>query len=519
MKRSSSPRRSVLALAIGGLIFTSLACEKLESDQRQADNKVNESLKKSAANRRTPTTQSLTQAITELNTAVATSKGGSLASKIRANAALAQAEFEAGDRILRDLSALNPQVSQAMWEIAQTAAQVRRANEMVASLAATNPDPTLKAIGEKKAAMQNAGTDAARRIGELQGEIDKVKGQVTQLTQQRDAATTEADSLADKASKADLKDADALLDQSGEARRKAGNLGHEIDKVAAAMMPLERDLAVEQGKKKAADEAIAALDEQATTVNKDWAVRQGLAGQQKTKAGELGQELAAKAKRLDDLTRRADDLRKAALEQFDRSSRHSAAASNEAKTYGVDLGKWSGDHPTAPERKAWDQMKITYSPQVFKLSEAEADSVIGSIHSAHAAQLDARQKLATSVEKDLQPAGIPMPPGIAPAAADAATRATADANTAYTSAADKFMTVYTGLASPSLRDVKDLARLDRMLSLYGQYLNGDEKKLADAQTEFKELFQERKDDPLIKLLPPKLTGGASAPAPNTGTRS
>src|SRR5687767_14237200 len=105
MKRSSQrrsvQRRSVLALAIGGLIFSSVACDNMQSEQRKADIKVAESVQKGMANRRNATTQRLTAAITDLNAAAALS-AASPDSRIRANAALAQAEFEAGDRFARD---------------------------------------------------------------------------------------------------------------------------------------------------------------------------------------------------------------------------------------------------------------------------------------------------------------------------------------------------------------------------------------------------------------------------------
>src|SRR5947209_2646795 len=140
MKRFSR-QRSVLAMALSGLMFTSLACDTMESDASKADRRVQKSVQDSAEKRRTATTQSLA---------------------------------------------------------------------------------------------------AAKKASDLQGEIDKIKQQVAALTQQKDAAMSEAETAADKASKASDKDAAAMLDAATESRRKGSNIGHDIDKQSAALLPLER---------------------------------------------------------------------------------------------------------------------------------------------------------------------------------------------------------------------------------------------------------------------------------------
>jgi hypothetical protein len=227
--------------------------------------------------------------------------------------------------------------------------------------------------------------------------------------------------------------------------------------------------------------------------------------EQKGLVAKLGEDVTAKSARLAELTTRADALRKQAIEFFTRSAQHSAAASTEGKTLWGDAGKWLNEHPTAPERKAWEQLRTTYSPQVFKLSEAEAENALASVHSAYAAQLEARQKLVASISKDLQDGGVTVPPSLS-ATTDDPAKVTQSANAAYASAADKFLTVYSGLPGNALKDVKDAAHVARMFSLYGQFLNGDQAKLGDAKKEFQETFGDRKDDPMVKLLPAKLQG-------------
>src|SRR4051812_13108604 len=161
MKRFSK-RHSILALALGSLVLTSVVgCDSMESDASKADRKVQKSVMESAEKRRTPTTQNLAAAMKDLDTA-AKETGASLTGKIQAKSMLAQAEFEAGDRTLRELNSLDPAISRALWDIGQIAAQVQRVNDAAKALAATNPQATLKMIADKKAEMTTAGAAAAK---------------------------------------------------------------------------------------------------------------------------------------------------------------------------------------------------------------------------------------------------------------------------------------------------------------------------------------------------------------------
>jgi hypothetical protein len=504
MKRFSR-QRSVLALALGGLVFTSLACDSMESDASKADRRVQKSVKESAEKRRTATTQSLAAAMADLNTA-AKETGASPAGKIEAKSLLAEAQFEAGDRALRALNALDPDINRAFWEIGRIAAQIQRANDAGKALAATNPEATLKVIADKKTEMAALSAAAAKKASDLQGEIDKIKQQVTALTQQKDAAMAEAETAADKASKASDKDAVAILDAATESRRKGSNIGHDIDKQSAATLPLERDLAAEQANKATADQAMAALDEQAKVVQANWQTVSGQIGEQKALATKLGQELADKGKKLEDLYKRAAELRSQAIKEFKDSSENNKSASNDAQSLALQLGQWSNDDKfsKAPERKAWDQLRALYHLNVFKLLEAEAHTTLGTLYSNQAAQQAARAKLVASISKTLQEAGVAMPAALS---APDESKATEAAAAAYTTAGEKFIQVYEGSGTP--KDVQQAARLFSIFTAYGQYLNGNKEKLGDAKKAYKnyqEALTDPKDDPMARWIPAEVRG-------------
>src|SRR5256885_1004694 len=227
----------------------------------------------------------------------------------------------------------------------------------------------------------------------------------------------QADAAADKASKANPKEASPLLDAAGEARRKGGNLGHEIDRQSAALLPLERDLAVEQLKKKNAEEGVAMLDENKKTVEAMWQTVQASIAAYQAAAAKLGEQLAAQAKTLDDLTRQAEDLRAKAIDQFNKSAGHYESAAKDAKDLSTQLGQWGNkSFSTSPERKAWDQLKSIYNMNIFKLGEAEARTAVASVYSRQAAMYDAREKLTATIAPTLTAAGIQTPAPLADAA-------------------------------------------------------------------------------------------------------
>src|SRR5688500_16560835 len=113
-----SKPRSILSLAVTGLLFTSIACN--DSDERQVDRQVEEMMQASEKNRRNPTTQNLNNALNDL-TKAAGQTGASLATKVKAKSTLALAEFDAGQRAARELAALRPQINRVMWDLSRTA--------------------------------------------------------------------------------------------------------------------------------------------------------------------------------------------------------------------------------------------------------------------------------------------------------------------------------------------------------------------------------------------------------------
>ncbi|HEY7118412.1 MAG TPA: hypothetical protein VH475_17620, partial [Tepidisphaeraceae bacterium] len=277
--------------------------------------------------------------------------------------------------------------------------------------------------------------------------------------------------------------------------------------LAAKLLPLERDLATEQQKKKTADEAVAGLDANKSAADTTWQATQGKTQELKQMVAKLGDQLGAQTKRLDELTRQANDLRARAADQFSKAAQNSAQAASDAAKLAQQLGTWSNNFPTSPEKKAWEQLRATYNTNIFKLAEAQADNALGNLHARHANQLEARQHLAAGVADIMQKAALTAPATLGVAAVDAEHKKAADAaNKAYTDAAQKFQDVYQVGTTP--KDVKDIAQISRMYSLYAQYLNGDKAAIGEAKKVYQEAFSDRKDDPFARSVPAEIRGEA-----------
>src|SRR4051812_28413883 len=130
--KCSPKRSSVLALAISGLVLTSAAgCG--DGDQRAADKEIRNNVAAAMENRRIPSTQGVTAALSELNKADKSAATASPVGKIQARSNLAEVELEAGRREARALSQIEPQINQTLWEMALIGGQIDRLSAATAA--------------------------------------------------------------------------------------------------------------------------------------------------------------------------------------------------------------------------------------------------------------------------------------------------------------------------------------------------------------------------------------------------
>ncbi len=522
-------RRSVMALAASGLIFASVACDNFESDQAKADKRVKDSVDVSTKNRRQPTTKNITTVVADLSKAV----GESAASdnrKLQARSMLAQTEYEQGDKVSRQVLALEPAINRAMWDITLLAGQIKNISDTVDTLGKSDPAATLAAIDAKRKEFAAASAAADTKAKELQGQIDQANASVAQLVQQQTALRAQAADDRAKAAKLPDKDAAALLDSAGEANRKAENLAHDIfkltgalenqskndaaarsdkpweDAAAYSLHPLQRDLAAELDKKKSADAEVAKLDQDKKAVDDNWTAVKAQIEARKTAATTLGQELSAKVDELAKFENDAGALRDSAIVHYDKSVKGFLAASGDAQKVQKRLDEWRRDEKfkDSPEAKSWDGLYKLYNYHYFKLLQGRGLNQIGNLKNAYSVMLDSHSKTAMEAAPILTKAGIALPAKLGTPPADAK-KTQDEAIKNYDEAIKIFEDVFGVGSNP--KTLIDTAKVSNLYALFSEFqLTGDTKKRDDARKQFNELFGDKKDDPGYKQAPEALRG-------------
>src|SRR5204863_8025978 len=87
---------------------------------------------------------------------------------------------------------------------------------------------------------------AEQRQAELQEEITKLEQQSKELADQRKSLLADAERLERESDSAQGKQSVELFNQSSEARKKAADLGVQVDGIEAKLVPLRQDQQVAQ---------------------------------------------------------------------------------------------------------------------------------------------------------------------------------------------------------------------------------------------------------------------------------
>ncbi|HSI35775.1 MAG TPA: hypothetical protein VK986_19490 [Tepidisphaeraceae bacterium] len=506
VSRPSSPLRPLAHAALAGLLLTAgLGCEGFESDTQKADKKVRAAATQTAANLRRATEANLQGAVKDLNAALK-EKDADEARRIQARSLLAQSEFELGDRAAIDLIGLESLIAGKIWEVGQAGDRVQAINLEVDALNLAKPDETLAAIAKQRADLAAAADAAAKKAGELQSQIEKAKGEIAELAKQQAALRAQADADRTRAATLKGKEQADVLDAVTEAVRKAENLGHEIFKRAGALtplpdstsdtpwadpknkplLPLERDMAVENQKKASAEQAIAGLAATEKTVNDEWANVQAKVAERQQAAKDTGAQLAAKADELAKLEADAAALRDTALKHYKNAETAWATTVTEAKKLGERMQKWSADQSYArlPESGAWKQLGEVYNNHYFRLLQGRALDRQGTRKAALAVLTDAKAQTAARVAPILTKASVPAPATLNVPPGDPEKTA---AKASFDAALVLYKDVFDLGVNPAA--LKDAALLSNMFTLYAEYqLTQDAAKLQAAKSAMTEFF-------------------------------
>jgi hypothetical protein len=484
--------RSIVCVSLSALLFCGAACDSFKSDQQRANDRIAKAAKDAAA-KKNPTTQGLDAAIGVLRQA-ASENNASESAKINARSLLAQTEFEAAQNWLKDVHRLEPQVLRAMWDISQLSGQVAALNVSQQAMLANDPKAAVAALTTRQQEVQQSAATAGEQVKSLQEKINQVEGQIKSLTDQRNQLQQQADADFAKARNMSESEARPVLLQAIENKRKSDNVSHEIVKRSEALVPLQRDLALQQMTQKNHQDAAAALEQRKQMVEGNWTAAQDQVGKQKQLAATLGQQLTQRAGELDGLAKQGADARNKAIDLLTKSADHYADAVRIAtqlnQTLQTNMGKYAG----APEQKAWRELKALDDLNNFKLLEGQVRNTLGNVHAAHAKLAGARKVLAGEAGKVLQEAGVTTPPTLAGTADQDLAAATKGADDAYKAAA----ALMENVANVGQPTAKPAGQMGQLFAAYGQYLSTGK---PEALNLAKDQYAKLKDDPSINNLP------------------
>jgi hypothetical protein len=429
--------------------------------------------------------------------------GASPAASAQAKAVLAAAEMAQAQRLMQTVDANNREISRLVHEIGILGASIANSNLKIAGYRGQEPAAAREDAKKKIAEVQGEGDKGAwidagnakiptlaavkQEVSRLQGEIAKRQEELKQLEQQRVAAAAEADKQQEAADNAKGQQHVELIKQSAAAAKKAADVATQIEGLQAAIVPLERDLAVAQAQEAAAAGAVESYQRQIESIESGWkGVEQQIATQAQIAQNVMGaagaaapvaeegkmpvantvNEKAAQLKQLVDATKATFDE---ADQRLDNAITNYGAAVDAAGQLSRDIqAKREGVERNSPYYKAFDELMKVVNPATYKLGQAEANQLRATLNASQAISLIGQQRMMNTIQPILAAAKLEGPPSLNPEPLAAEVqRTTEKANSTYDEAATLYQDVATNAPEGS---AKQAASVGRIFSLYGKVL-------------------------------------------------
>lgn len=232
------------------------------------------------------------------------------------------------------------------------------------------------------------------QISRLQSQIQDNRTQAQALLQQKTALAEQADEIQQKSvAETGQQSVDDEM-TAAQTRRKAADLGAQIDQIDSALVPLQADLALAQSQRAGVQKAIDDYQQQITDLDDVWKTVQQTADVQKaaiaaiagpaseasktptTIADECAQ-LATLAPQVRALRDQAADLLKGAVTDFN-------AAARSCDLLRADWSDQNGPRTPPGEQLALQQLGQTYSGPAARLRAADAERALALNYAAEA---------------------------------------------------------------------------------------------------------------------------------------
>ena len=253
-----------------------------DNSSDRADRKVQEQIDQSLAH---ATPKGELPVVPTALTSAASDRNASPAVRAETNSWLAQAEVRRAAALLDRASREELAARRLISEINRLTARLQSNAAVIAGLQNLQPTQERAALEQHRGEIQGAkdpvwkkhetgalpGLKAVNeRLASLQEQIGKLEQQSKDTAGQRGRLLAEAERLERESEGAAGQQSVDLYNRSTEARKKAADMGVQIDAVEAKLLPLRQDLQLAQGEKQQLTKAVEAFESRLQGTEESW---------------------------------------------------------------------------------------------------------------------------------------------------------------------------------------------------------------------------------------------------------
>ncbi len=449
--------------------------------------------------------------------AAAREADASPAMKAYAKSTQAQAEVDAAQALLTQIDQRHTNIARLAWDIQQLTDQIGGSLQVAASFSKLDPQSSREDINRKIEEVRGGAdkdvwitTDSAtiptltavtQTISRLDSAITQREEQLKGLQQKRAESLTQAEEAQRASQESKGEQSVQLHNRGADLRKQAAELFIQIDATEAALVPLQRDLAVAKAQEEVLNETIASYQEQLKTIDAKWSEVQTQIQAQTRQARSMSngdaESIASKTAELTELVEANEESRRRAVLFLNDASTHYAEAATAADLLKADLtGRINAAGSPPVQTAGWRETIAIFNSAQYIIRQGRVQHLLGNAHAGQARSLKLRLDLGEGLAKVYQQSDLRVPEALnASSLSGELTTAVGDARAAYGEANEKLGTVASGsIGTPEMRSAASVAR---SLALYGWALferemgNATEARqhLADAKAAAQEAVQ------------------------------
>ena len=346
----------------------------------------------------------------------------------------------------------------------------------------------------------------------LDGEIEQKQQQLDGLTKQRTELSATAEVQAKHADGLKGEEGVRAFAEASESRRKAEDLGVNIDLVQVQLDRLKSDLELTKAQGGIVTTGVAALQEQGKALESDWISQQKFAAQQKqvatlTTAGDKQGDYSIKLVS-ENLSKQLSELqqtRSAVLQQLEEARKDADTAYQQSTQFVQSIQKELSLPGKGSE--SYKNLKLTVHPQLYQYRLGVVQRNTGALSASEASLLTDVKATTDAAKAALTTAGVAVPEELEKIDTAAADQLAKDAEAKISDSEATLINVESGDSPEKLKTAAKLARLVALQAHLQLYASSTDTSTAGKATELKSTAIALRDELIATNTPlPPLPG-------------